>query len=224
VQLTGEVVADVRRAVVVAQREAAGGVCREGAKRSRTASVTGTSAAKRSPLSLAWAHGSRVRTRVRAVRDAFFFLSVAGLALSVAGFAGLVSAFRGRDQGWTRTELWRLRMIARLSFLLVFLALVPFPLYALSGDEALVIRIASALIVIAHLHGMVEPRFDPSNWPGRSWLPNAIAHSFSIALSVVNLAAAQTGLLEIALLLRLVHPINLFLLVLRSFEPPVVDS
>jgi hypothetical protein len=83
------------------------------------------------------------RIRVRAVRDAFFFLSVAGLALSVAGFAGLVSAFRGRDQGWTRTELWRLRMIAQLSFLLVFVALVQFPLYALSGDEALVIRIAA---------------------------------------------------------------------------------
>ena len=50
------------------------------------------------------------------MRDAFFFLSLAGLGLSVAGFAGLVSAFRRRDEGWTRTELWRLRTIARLSF------------------------------------------------------------------------------------------------------------
>ena len=39
------------------------------------------------------------------MRDAFFFLSLAGLGLSVAGFAGLVSAFRRRDEGWTRTEL-----------------------------------------------------------------------------------------------------------------------
>ena len=112
------------------------------------------------------------------------FLSVSGLALSVAGFAGLVSAFRGRDQGWTRAELWRLRMIARLSFILVFLALLPFPLYALTGDEPLVIRIASTLIILAHLFGM----------------------------------------LELALLARLVHPLNLFLLVLRSFEPPVIDA
>ena len=112
------------------------------------------------------------------------FLSVSGLALSVAGFAGLVSAFRGRDQGWTRAELWRLRMIARLSFILVFLALLPFPLYALTGDEPLVIRIVSTLIILAHLFGM----------------------------------------LELALLARLVHPINLFLLVLRSFEPPVIDA
>ena len=131
------------------------------------------------------------------------FLSVSGLALSVAGFAGLVSAFRGRDQGWTRAELWRLRMIARLSFILVFLALLPFPLYALTGDEPLVIRIASTLIILAHLFGMLEPRFDRRNWPGQTWVPNT---------------------LELALLARLVHPINLFLLVLRSFEPPVIDA
>jgi len=31
---------------------------------------------------------------------------------------------------------------------------------------------------------------------------------------------ALTGLLEVGLLLRLMHPVNLFLMVLRSFEPP----
>ena len=158
------------------------------------------------------------------MRDQFFFLSVAGLALSVAGFAGLVSAFRGRDRGWTRTELWRLRTIARLSFVLVFLALLPWPLYALTGDEALVIRIVSGLIILAHLFGIIEPRFDRPNWPGRTWLPNAIVHLVVVLVSVVNLAAAQTGLLELALMLRLIHPINLFLVVLRSFEPPVIDA
>jgi hypothetical protein len=43
-------------------------------------------------------------------------------------------------------------------------------------------------------------------------------------VSLVNLVAAQTGLLEVALILRLVHPVNLFLKVLRSFEPRVVDG
>jgi hypothetical protein len=167
--------------------------------------------------------GEAIGSRAAGMRDQFFFLSVAGLALSVAGFAGLVSAFRGRDQGWTRTELWRLRTIARLSFVLVFLALLPWPLYALTGDEALVIRIISALLILGHMYGMVEPRFDRANWPRRTWLPNALANFGFLVISVVNLAVAQTGLLELALLARLVHPINLFLLVLRSFEPPVID-
>lgn len=118
------------------------------------------------------------------MRDQFFSHSVAGLALSVAGFAGWVSALRGRDQGWTRTELWWLRTIARLSFLLVFLALLPWPRYALTGDEALGIRIVSALLVLGHLYGMVEPRFDRPNGPGQTWLPNALAHSIFLVISV----------------------------------------
>jgi hypothetical protein len=158
------------------------------------------------------------------VRDAFFFLSLAGLGLSVAGFAGLVSAFRRRDEGWTRIELWRLRTIARLSFTLVFLALLPFPFFALSGDEILVIRVTSALIVLLYIGEIVAPRFDRLNWPGRSWLASALVDAAFACVSLVNLFAPQTGLLELALILRLLHPVNLFLRVLRSFEPRVVDG
>ena len=158
------------------------------------------------------------------MRDAFFFLSLAGLGLSVAGFAGLVSAFRRRDEGWTRTELWRLRTIARLSFTLVFLALLPFPLFALSGDEVLVIRLMSALVVLLYVGDIVAPRFDRDNWPSRSWLASALVDAAFALVSLVNLFVAQTGLLELALILRLLHPINLFLRVLRSFEPRVVDG
>jgi len=158
------------------------------------------------------------------VRDAFFFLSIAGLGVSVAGFSGLVTAFRRREEGWTRAELWRVRAIPRLSFVLVFLALLPFPLYALTGDEALVIRLVSGMVVVAYLSDIVAPRFDMANWPGRSWLANAAADSALALVPLVNIFAAQTGLLELALLLRLVHPVSLFLLVLRHFEPPVADA
>jgi hypothetical protein len=158
------------------------------------------------------------------VRDAFFFLSMAGLGLSVAGFAGLVSAFRRRDEGWTRTELWRLRTIARLSFVLVFLALLVFPLYALSGDETAVIRVLSASIVLLYLGEIIAPGFDRTNWPGRSWLYSALVDALFALVSLVNLVAGQTGLLELALVLRLLHPVNLFLKVLRSFEPRVIET
>jgi hypothetical protein len=39
--------------------------------------------------------------------------------------------------------------------------------------------------------------------------------------NILNIALGLTGLLEVGLLLRLIHPVNLFLLVLRSFEPPI---
>jgi hypothetical protein len=44
------------------------------------------------------------------------------------------------------------------------------------------------------------------------------------AINAANVVLGLTALLEVGLLLRLVHPVNLFLLVLRSFEPPVRDA
>lgn len=157
------------------------------------------------------------------MRDAFFFLSVAGLALSVAGFAGIVSAFRNREQGWTRTELWRLRAIPRLSITLVFLALLPFPLYALTGDEALVIRAVSGLVILAYVGEMVAAAFDRASWPGRTWLVGAAGSAVFALVSLVNLVVAHVGLLEIALLLLLLEPAALFVRVLSHFEPAVID-
>lgn len=158
------------------------------------------------------------------MRDAFFFLSVAGLALSVAGFAGIVSAFRNREQGWTRTELWRLRAIPRLSITLVFLALLPFPLYALTGDEALVVRVASGLVIVAYVAEMAAAAFDRASWPGRTWLVGAVGSAVFGLVSLVNLVVAQVGLLEIALLLLLLEPAALFVRVLGRFEPPVIED
>ena len=84
------------------------------------------------------------------LKDAFFFLSLAGLGMSVAGLAGLVSAFRRGDQ-WDRPDLWRLRNIARLSFLVVFLALIVYPIYSFVGDEVATIRMASGTIAAVHI-------------------------------------------------------------------------
>jgi hypothetical protein len=90
-----------------------------------------------------------------------FLLTVAGLALSVAGFAGLMAAFR-RDASWTPTDLWRLRGIVRLSFLCMFLALAPVPIFTLVQNEALAVAISSLLVAsvyawearLAHLVGL----------------------------------------------------------------------
>jgi len=82
----------------------------------------------------------------------------------------------------------------------------------------------SALVVLLYVGDIVAPRFDRDNWPSRSWLASALVDAAFALVSLVNLFVAQTGLLELALILRLLHPINLFLRVLRSFEPRVVDG
>ncbi len=62
------------------------------------------------------------------------------------------------------------------------------------------------------------------NWPGQSWFVSAALNSAVAFLFVFNLFAAHTGLLEIALLLQLVHPVDLFVRVLGYYEPPVADA
>ena len=78
-----------------------------------------------------------------------FLLTLAGLALSVAGFAGLMAAFR-REAQWSATDLWRLRGIVRLSFLLMFLALVPMPVHALVANDVLAIGISSGAVAAVY--------------------------------------------------------------------------
>ncbi len=163
--------------------------------------------------------------RLRDDRAAFFFLSIAGLGMSVAGLAGLVSAFRRGEAAWDRVELWRLRAIARLSFTCVFLALVIFSIFALTGDQAIAIRLTSAGIAGLYVIEVIMALRDRLNWPRRAWIPGALLPDGAFGLfNIVNVALGLTGLLEVGLLLRLIHPVNLFLLVLRSFEPPIRSS
>jgi len=53
-----------------------------------------------------------------------FFLAMAALGVTIAGFGSLVTALH-LDQGWSRTELWRLRNIVRMGLVCMFLALSP---------------------------------------------------------------------------------------------------
>jgi len=159
------------------------------------------------------------------MKDAFFFLSIAGLSMSVAGLAGLVSAFRRGEDAWDRVELWRLRAIAQLSFICVFLALIIFPIFALLSEQTTSIRLTSAANAGLYIIQIILALRDRFNWPRRAWIVNALLPYGAFGLfNILNIALGLSGLLEVGLLLRLVHPVNLFLFVLRSFEPPVRPS
>ena len=150
-----------------------------------------------------------------------FFLVVAGLGLSIAGFGGLVTALH-QDQGWSRTELWRLRNIVRMGLVCMFLALAPFPVYAWLGDERLAMRVGSGLIAIVHAVESIETFRGRKEWLSRGWLPRYIALDVAfIVLQLVNVALGSVVLLEIGLLRYLAHPARLFIWVIGSFRPPI---
>lgn len=154
----------------------------------------------------------------------FFYLSIAGLALSVAGFAGLVTAFR-HDEGWTRTTLWRLRNIVRLSILLVLTALLPFPVFALTNDEPAAIRTTAAALIAAGLYDLIGVRRERKQWSDTSWVPVfVILGTAEVLLHVLTFMIGSAGLLMLSLMFRLEHPMHIFFNVIASFRPPITSE
>lgn len=154
----------------------------------------------------------------------FFYLSIAGLALSVAGFAGLVTAFR-HDDGWTRAGLWRLRNIVRLSISLVLIALVPFPVFALTNDEPTAIRVTALALIALLLYDMVSAWRERGQWSDASWVWVSLGiGSVELLLNVLTIFFASPGLLMLTLIARLEHPMHLFYNVISSFRPPITTE
>jgi len=137
--------------------------------------------------------GSWARLEFGRVRDAFFFLSIAGLGVSVTGFSGLVTAFRRRGEGWTRSRALARARDSPAQLRSRIPGAPAIPLYALTGDEARVIRLVSGLVVIAYLSEIVAPRFDMANWPRRSWVASAAADSAFALVSLVSIFRGSDG-------------------------------
>jgi hypothetical protein len=147
-----------------------------------------------------------------------FFFTIAGMALSVAGFAGLLTAFR-RDEAWTPTELWRLRGIVRLSFILMFIALLPFPLFLVIGEDG-AIAITSVVVASVYAHEVLGLLRERARWGWARWLVGYLAmDAFIGATQVANVVLVAPAILMFALLVRLAHPVGLFIETIRSFDP-----
>jgi len=156
--------------------------------------------------------------------DQFYFTTIAGLALSVAGFAGLVTALR-RDGRWSRTDLWRLRNIVRSSLTIVVFGLIPQPIYrAVGGDEQLTIRIVSALLVVVVADSMRRAFAERHQW-GAGWFRSAVViTSAELVVLLGNVLVASLPLLLFVFVLWLMFPMQLFLRVIRDFQPPTEDG
>lgn len=152
--------------------------------------------------------------------DQFYFTAIAGIALSVAGFSGLVTALR-QDGRWSRADLWRLRSIVRTSLIIVVFGLIPQPIYrAVGGDEELTIRIVSALLVVFFADAIRRALPERGEW-GSGWIRSAfLIVGAQLVLQLANVLVASLPLLMFGLLLMLSFPMELFLRVIRDFQPP----
>ena len=153
--------------------------------------------------------------------DQFYYLTLAGLGLSVAGFAGLVTALRG-DGRWSKSDLWRLRNIIGTSLLFVFVALLPVPIFRAVGDERLTISIMSAVVALIFANGVARAFREGREWPGYA-RQAALVLAPQIALMVLNVFLGSIALLMFGLLAVLLYPVQLFIRVIRDFQPPTTE-
>jgi hypothetical protein len=148
-------------------------------------------------------------------------LTIAGLSLSVAGFAGLMTAFR-RGETWTATDIWRLRAIVRLSFINMFLGLVPPALFLVVPTDQFALGAGSlpvAAVYALEARGLLQERARSGL---QRWIVGYLAMDVVLGIAMLaNVIVASAGLLAIVLLVRLAHPVGLFTETIRSFEPAV---
>jgi hypothetical protein len=158
------------------------------------------------------------------VTGQFFFTTIAALALSTAGFASLVTALRHEGR-WSRISLWRLRAIVGESLVITVVAILPLPTYyAVSGNEALVIRIISGILVVRFAIAIASALRERAEWGTRYTVQAIALLAVQCAAQAVSLWLASLPLLMFGLLAWLTFPIQLLFAIIRDFQPPVDHS
>lgn len=151
----------------------------------------------------------------------FYFRGIAGLAVSLAGFSSLLTLFRAPD-AWDAVTLWRAKTIVRASLDAASAALVPVPVFYLTGSADWAIRAGGAVLLALSISSTIRssPQRQPEAWPeGYSVVPFYVISAFSFALMLLNLVLANLGLLLLLLLWELGLPASIFALVVEEFRP-----
>jgi hypothetical protein len=155
------------------------------------------------------------------VTGQFFFTTIAALALSTAGFASLVTALR-REGRWSRVSLWRLRAIVGESLIITVVAVLPLPVYyAVGGDEPVVFRIMSALLVVRFALAIRRALMERREWGTRYTVQAVLLLGVQLVAQLVNVGVASLALLMFGMLAWLSFPIQLLFTIIRDFQPPV---
>jgi hypothetical protein len=155
------------------------------------------------------------------VEGQFYLMGIAGLAVSLAGFSSLLTLFRPTDS-WDPVTLWRARTIVRASLDAASAALIPVPVFYLTGSTDWAIRAGTAMLFVLAIASTIRssPQRQPEAWPEHySVVPFYVISAVSFALMMLNLALANLGLLLLLLLWELGLPASIFASVVEEFRP-----
>lgn len=140
-----------------------------------------------------------------------FFTTIAGLAVSLAGFGAVIGWLRDDPSEWDPINLWRVKTIVRHAFTIAFICLALVPVYSLTRDEAMTIRIVSAsaaLFAISDIWWVRRP--DPAVWDPVSWRVFVVTSGALGLLGLVNISWASLGGLQALVLALLTSPAGIF--------------
>jgi hypothetical protein len=121
---------------------------------------------------------------------------------------------------WTDVDLWRFRGIVTLSFVCMFLALIPAPLFLLLRDEATTIAVSSAVTASVYAFDAFGALRDRARYGWAPWVVGYLVMDAVLAtLLLANVVLALTPVLMLVLLVRLAHPVGLFVEAVKAFRP-----
>lgn len=150
-----------------------------------------------------------------------FLMVLAGLGVSLAGFSSLLTLFRANND-WDPVSLWRAKTIVRASLNVSSAALVPVPVFYLTGSEQWAIRAGTAMLLVLSVVSTIRssPQKQPEAWPeGYSVVPFYVISAITSLLMALNVLLANLGLLLLLLLWDLGLPASIFADVVEEFRP-----
>jgi hypothetical protein len=151
----------------------------------------------------------------------FYLMGIAGLAVSLAGFASLLTVFRP-PHTWDGVTLWRARIIVRASLDTASAALIPVPVFYLTGSVDWAIRAGVGMILVLSILSTLRssPARNPDAWPEPySVKPFYVMSAVAFLVMIVALVLANLGLLLLLLLFELGLPASTFATVVDEYRP-----
>ena len=140
-----------------------------------------------------------------------FFTTIAGLSISLAGFGAVIAWLRDDPSGWDPVNLWRVKTIVRHALSISFLCLTLVPIHTFSQDDAMTIRIGSAIAVLFWISDAWRIRDrDPVVWDPVSWRTFIGVNLLLALLGILNIVWASLGLLQALILFSLTSPAAIF--------------
>ena len=140
-----------------------------------------------------------------------FFTSIAGLAISLAGFGAVIAWLRDDPSGWDPVNLWRVKTIVRHALFISFICLSLVPIHTFTDNDAMTIRLGSVLVALFAIDDLWRFRHpDPVIWDPTSWRVFMATTGTIAAVSLINIAWASLGALQVLVLVILTSPAGIF--------------